>query len=169
VQVKPFRLEETALLNYVNFVRYFAIVLVVAVLIGAFVLIGIGCYYIWMAVFQIISHEPIEGSVSWAIGAKLAILKAIDSFVFSIVLIYISMGVYFLGASSEDQDPPRWLEIRSVADMERNVLSVIVVLVAILFLQGLVEQSPDLSWQLLLYPAGIVAIALALKLIPFDH
>lgn len=156
-------------MSYFNFIRYVAIVLVVAVLIGALALIGIGCFYILSAVFQIISLESIEGSVSWAIGAKLSILKAIDSFVFSIVLIYISMGVYFLGVSTADKEPPRWLEIRSVADMERNVLAVIVVLVAILFLQGLVEQSPNLTWELLLYPAGIVAIALALKLIPFDH
>ena len=156
-------------MSYLGFARYFAIVLVIAIMFGALALIGIGCYYIWTAATQIIGIEPPQGSASWAIGAKLAILKAIDSFVFSIVLIYISMGVYYLAVNFGESEPPRWLEIRSIGDMERNVLAVIVVLIAILFLQGLVEQAPDLDWKLILYPAGIVSIALALKLIPFGH
>jgi hypothetical protein len=32
-----------------------------------------------------------------------------------------------------------------------------------------VEHAGDLDWLLLIYPAAIIAIAIALKLIPFKH
>ena len=151
--------------------RYIAVILVVAIVIGAFVLIGIGCYYTWEAITKLVGLSTGDSAVSWTIGAKLAILKAVDSFLFATVLLYLGFGMFFLGFGSDSRngDLPNWLEIRSVAQMKKTLLEVIVVLLAILFLQALVEQAGDLDWLLLIYPAAIVALAIALKLIPFEH
>ena len=157
------------MLTWLDHTRSIAIVLVIAILIGTLVLIGIGCYYIWAAVAELFGLGSSGSEVFWAIGAKLAILKAVDSFLFAIVLLYLGFGVYYLASGSEDDEGPSWLEVRSVADMKKTLLEVVVVLVAILFLQALVEQARDLNWLLLVYPAAIIALAIALKLIPFKH
>ena len=157
------------MLTWLDHTRYIAFVLVVAILVGTLILIGIGCYYIWSAVAVLIGLGSSEAEVFWAIGAKLAILKAVDSFLFAIVLLYLGFGVYYLASDSDDKEEPSWLEVRSVADMKKTLLEVVVVLVAILFLQALVEQARDLNWLLLVYPAAIIALAIALKLIPFKH
>ena len=150
--------------------RYIAIILVVASLIGAVVLIGIGCYYTWSALAKLIGIGASEAALSWTISAKLAILKAVDSFLFAIVLLYLGYGTYYLGFDPYDKEGTGdWLEVKSVAEMKKTLLEVIVVLIAILFLQALVEDAGDLDWLLLVYPAAIIALAIALKLIPFKH
>ena len=155
------------MLALIDRTRYIAVIPVIAMLIGALVLIGIGCYYTWEAIAQLIGLEFKETAVSWTIGAKLAILKAVDSFLFAIVLLYLGYGTYCLAFNPQGQEETAGLQVNSVAEMKKTLLEVIVVLVAILFLQALVEQSGDLDWHLLIYPAAITALAIALKLIPF--
>ena len=157
------------MLTWLDRTRYIAAVLVIAIVIGALILIGIGCYYTWSAVAKMIGLGAKEGAVSWTIGAKLAILKAVDSFLFAIVLLYLGFGTYYLAFDTQNKEETSWLEVKSVAEMKKTLLEVIVVLVAILFLQALVEQAGDLNWLLLVYPAAIIALAIALKLIPFKH
>lgn len=159
------------MLTWLDRTRYVAVILVLAILIGALILIGIGCYYTWEAFAKLIGLDVKEAAGPWTIGAKLAILKAVDSFLFATVLLYLAFGMYFLGFPPESgkSDLPDWLEVKSVAQMKKTLLEVIVVLLAILFLQALIEQAGDLTWLLLIYPAAIIAIAISLKLIPFDH
>ena len=157
------------MLTWLDRARYIAVVLVIAILIGAMVLIGIGCYYTWEAIAKLIGLEVKEGVAFGMIGAKLAILKAVDSFLFAVVLFYLGFGIYYLAFNLQDSKEASWLEIKSVAEMKKTLLEVIVVLVAILFLQALIEQAGNLNWLLLIYPAAIIALAIALKLIPFKH
>ena len=151
------------MLTWLDRTRYIAVVLVIAIVIGAVVLIGSGCYYTWSAVAKLTGIGGGEATLAWTIDAKLAILKAVDSFLFAIVLLYLGFGTYYLAFDTQDKEETSWLEVKSVAEMKKTLLEVIVVLVAILFLQALVEKAGDLNWLLLVYPAAIIALAIALK------
>lgn len=161
--------EKAVLVALDRLSRWVAIVLVIAILFGALVLIGLGCNYTWEAIAKLIGLEAKQSAGPWAVSVKLAVLKAVDSFLFAIVLLYLAFGTYYLAFDPQGKEELPLLEIRSVADMKKTLLEVIAVLVAILFLQALVEHAGDLDWLLLIYPAAIIAIAIALKLIPFKH
>ena len=67
------------MLTWLDRTRYVAVILVLAILIGALILIGIGCYYTWEAFAKLIGLGVKEAVGPWTISAKLAILKAVDA------------------------------------------------------------------------------------------
>lgn len=152
--------------------RFIGIPVVLALVVGSFVMIAIGVYHVYEAIVVLTGHGHAAEGVSATLASKIELLEAIDSFVFAMVMIYFAFGTYFLLVASEGEDQhhalPEWLDVKSIGQLKKTLLEVIVVLLAILFLQQIVVPG-DLDWMLLVYPASIVAIAIALKLIPFSH
>ena len=106
-------------------------------------------------------------------GAKLAIIEAVDSFLSALVLFYLAYSTLFLAIGSKNEGGesrlPEWPQFRSTGRMKKTLLEVIVVLLAIVFLQTLAEHSGQLDGLLLSYPGAMLAIAAAPRLIPFDR
>lgn len=160
------------MLDLLSRVRFVSVAIVIALMLGAIMMIAIGGYHVYEAAITLAGHgHPAEG-VSETLAAKIELLEAVDSFVFAMVMIYFSYGTYFLLVSSKAEDHigplPNWLHVKNIGQLKKTLLEVIVVLVAILFLQHIVVPG-ELAWALMVYPASVAALAVALWLIPFDH
>lgn len=152
--------------------RFIGIPVVLAMVVGAIIMIVIGGYHVYEASLFVLGHGHAADGVAPSLAAKIELLEAIDSFVFAMVMIYFAFGAYFLIVGSDEEPEqaklPAWLNVRSIGQLKKTLLEVIVVLLAILFLQNIVGPEA-LQWPMLIYPAAILAIGIALKLIPFDH
>ena len=69
---------------------------------------------------------------------------------------------------------PRWLKVENIGSLKKTLLEVVAVLLAIMFVRTLAEkmildgQSPGPGWEMLIMPAGILAIAISSRLM-FDR
>ena len=99
-----------------------------------------------------------DGSFAPRAGKELAVevLGALDVFLISIVAYIISLGLYTLFI--DDALPlPRWLRIHDLEDLKNHLVSVVVAVLAVLFLQEAVARAGDLDLLQL-------AVALALMI-----
>lgn len=148
-------------------------VIVIALMIGAVIMIGIGGWHTWEAIDSLFGGGHAPAHVSPELGAKLALLEAVDNFLFALVMMYFAYGTYFLVVRKDhpsEGDPlPDWLHVRNVGQMKKTLLEVIILVLAVMFLQVGLAQETDIRWEILVFPISIVGLALAVKLIPFDH
>ena len=161
------------MLNWLVRARFIGGVIVIALMIGAVIMIGIGGWYTWEAIASLLGGGHAPAHVSPELGSKLALLEAVDAFLFALVMMYFAYGTYFLVVRkeppSEDHPLPDWLQVRNVGQMKKTLLEVIILVLAVMFLQVGLAQETDLRWVILVFPISIVALALAVKIIPFDH
>jgi uncharacterized membrane protein YqhA len=156
-------------------VRYVSFVAVLAALIGAVLMFLVGVSDTYNAFLVFFGFEPAQLPGGPNLEATVKVLTALDKFLFGLVLLYFAYSVFFLfirrDTSGADVRIPEWLQVQDLGRMKKTMLEVIVVLLAVLFLiVGLENQyDNDLNWNLVLIPVGIVAIAVAIKLIDFKH
>lgn len=105
--------------------------------------------------------------------AAVQLLESLDNFLVGLAFLYFAYGIYSLFLSS-DRLPagvPDWLQVNSIGTLKKSLLEVVVVLLSVAFVKGLFERLIDgaLSWELLVVPLSIVAIALATRLMNFDE
>lgn len=161
------------MLNWLVRARFLAILVVLALMVGAVIMIGIGGYYTWEAIASLLGGGHAPAHVSPELGAKLSLLEAVDSFLFALVMLYFGYGTYFLvvnpEAVTEENPLPGWLQVKNVGQMKKTLLEVIILVLAVVFLQVGLGEETGLRWEILVFPISIVALAAAVKLIPFDH
>ncbi|MBC8750887.1 MULTISPECIES: YqhA family protein [Paraburkholderia] len=112
--------------------RYIMIVPVVATFLGSVALI------LYVAI--VLSASAIDtvraGSVS-ATSVKtsaVGIIEAVDVFLIAIAVYIISIGLYSLFI--DDKLPlPKWLEVHNLEDLKGNLVSVVIAVLAVLFLR----------------------------------
>lgn len=86
------------------------------------------------------------------------------------MLLVFAFGVYSLWivADTAEEDPrigaPAWIKVTSVTDLKVQLLEVVAVLLAVLFLKG-VLINPQTVWSDLVVPVAVVLFAGAVWLI----
>ena len=99
--------------------------------------------------------------------AMITVIEAVDAFLISIALLVFSIGVYklFIAKSQQDIDEgvARVFRISSVAGLKQVLMEVIMVILAVLFLKELLLNEDQLYWAMLVIPAAVALIALAMK------
>ena len=88
-----------------------------------------------------------EGAVSPKIAKALAVglIEAVDVFLIAIAVYIMSLGLYSLFI--DDTLPvPRWLEVHNLDDLKGNLISLVIAVLAVLFLREVVawDGSRDL-------------------------
>lgn len=104
-----------------------------------------------------------EGQTSPKASKALAagLIEAIDVFLIAVVAYITSLGLYALFVD-ETLPLPRWLVVRDLEDLKGHLLSVIIAVLAVLFLQEIVERAHELD--LLRLAAAIALMIGALTL-----
>lgn len=85
------------------------------------------------------------------------VIEALDVFLIAIVAYIIALGLYVLFVD-ETLPLPRWLKIHDLEDLKEHLLSVIIAVLAVLFLREAVARAGDLD---LLQLAIALAIMIA--------
>lgn len=104
-----------------------------------------------------------------ALDATVGVVTGLDQFLLALFLIIFASGVYTLWMRT-DASPtrlPAWLTVESVTDLKVQLLEVIAVILAVLFLKLVLEvtRAAELPWQVLVLPAGVLALAVSVWLI----
>jgi len=158
------------MVNTILSIRFVTILAVLAALFAAILMFVIGAVETFEAyrVFLRIEQPRLAGDPN--LDATVKVLTSLDSFMFGLVLLYFAYSVFFLfireNTSGARVNVPEWLQVQDLEQMKKTMLEVIIVLLAVLFLIVSLENqlSPELNWNLVLIPAGILAIAGAVKL-----
>ena len=107
------------------------------------------------------------------------LVGALDTFIFGLVLFYFAFAIYHLfikpvekfNVDGQLKDTPKWLLVGSLGELKKTLLEVIIVIIAVLFLKELLNLTTveELSWEFLTIPASLIALAIVIKLVQFDH
>jgi uncharacterized membrane protein YqhA len=119
--------------------RYIIFVAVVGTFVAAVALIMYEAIVIAEVLFDLIG-SPVSPKTGKALAVGL--IEAIDVFLIAIVAYIICLGLYALFI--DDTLPlPRWLEIHNLEDLKNHLVSIVVAVLAVLFLREAVARSGD--------------------------
>jgi len=139
--------------------RYMMVIPVLGTLVGAFALM----LYEAVVLTATIAGALREGSVSPQATKAFAVglIEAVDVFLIAIALYIISIGLYALFI--DDTLPvPRWLGVHDLEDLKGNLVSVVIAVLAVLFLREAVIWDGNGN-----LPAFGAALALVIAALTF--
>jgi len=150
----PIMLQRTVTLG-----RYVAFVAVVAALAASVALILYGAAVVAEVIFSAIK----QGGFQLQSGKTLAVglIEAIDVFLIAIVALVTGLGLHRLFVD-EAVPLPRWLKIDDLEDLKGYLVSIVIAVLAVLFLRQSVERAGDLDLLSL-----AVALALMIAVLVF--
>ncbi len=144
-----------------SFTRYIVFVAVIAALAASVALI----LYEAAVVAEVIFNAVKEGGFQLKSGKALAVglIEAIDVFLIAIVALVIGLGLNRLFVD-EAMPLPRWLKIDDLEDLKGYLVSIVIAVLAVLFLRQAVERAGDLDLLRLAAALALMIAALVLFL-----
>lgn len=136
--------------------RYMIIIPVALTLLASFAAFIWGGVKAFTVIYELISSlgAPHDGGLS----SRVELIAVMDSFLIGTALFIFSIGLYELFI--EDIDFPEWLHIRDLHSLKTKLGSVIILVMAVTFLEHL-SQWGD-AWGTLLFAASITLVSGAL-------
>jgi uncharacterized membrane protein YqhA len=105
-------------------------------------------------------------------AATVPVLEAVDAFLFGIVLVIFSYGIAigFVFHLPEDyvRTLPSWMHIEGVSQLKGILSEVVIVVLIVIFARivvGTVDSGKSFEWSMIVLPASILMIAVALRMI----
>ena len=141
--------------------RYLVLIAIIGTFVAAVALILFEAIVVVEVVVDVIR----PGAISPKAGKALAVgvIEAIDVFLIAIVAYIICLGLYALFV--DDTLPvPRWLEIHDLDDLKNHLVSVVIAVLAVLFLREAVGRAGDLDLLQLGAALALMIAALTLYL-----
>ena len=141
--------------------RYVVFVAVLAALAASVALI----LYEAAVVAEVIFDAVKDGGFQLKSGKALAVglIEAIDVFLIAIVALVIGLGLHRLFVD-ETMPLPRWLKIDDLEDLKGYLVSIVIAVLAVLFLRQAVERAGDLDLLNLAAALALMIVALVLFL-----
>jgi uncharacterized membrane protein YqhA len=139
--------------------RYMMVLPVIGCLVGSFALIVYELIVIVTALAGVLNQPVINAK-----SAKLfsvGLIEGVDIFLIAIAIYIIGVGLYALFID-ENVDRPKWLKLRDLEDLKANLVSVVIAVLAVLFLREAIAW--DGSQSLLILGASIAAVIASLSL-----
>jgi uncharacterized membrane protein YqhA len=108
-----------------------------------------------------------------ALKATVEMVSSLDEFLLGLVLFIFAYGVFrlFLIDRRSDEDVPEWFAIHTVTDLKVKLLETIAILLAVVFLKGVLGVKPGeaLQWVDLVAPIAVGIFAVSILLIKRAH
>jgi uncharacterized membrane protein YqhA len=124
--------------------RYIMVVPVLGTFLGSFALILYEAIVLVSSVAQTLREREVSAKAVkvFAVG----IVEAVDVFLIAIAVYIISIGLYSLFID-ETLPLPKWLELRNLDDLKGHLISVVIAVLAVLFLREAVawDGNPHLA------------------------
>src|SRR5215469_12611697 len=135
--------------------RYVVFVAVVAALAASVALILYEAAVVADVIFNAVRQRGFQLQSGKALAVGL--IEAIDVFLIAIVALVIGLGLHRLFVD-EAVPLPRWLKIDDLEDLKGYLVSIVIAVLAVLFLRQAVERAGDLD---LLSLAAALALMIA--------
>lgn len=155
--------------------RYLAIISVIASLIGSALMFFVGAIKTYLAIGYVLEgglftatenfHQHLSSSSQMAVAT---LVSAVDVFLFALVLLIFSYGVYHLFIINKEQEAnlklPEWARVTSLAELKMILAEVIIVILFVEFLESVMNiKSEWLPWEGVILPFAILLMAAAVK------
>lgn len=116
--------------------RYIVLIAVFGTLLSSLVLLVYEALVVADGLFEVVG----KGAISTGDAKLLAVelVQAVDVFLIAIAVYMISLGLYVLFIDGE-LPLPKWLKFRDLEDLKTNLISIVIVVLAVLFLREAVS------------------------------
>jgi uncharacterized membrane protein YqhA len=160
------------LLNGIFNLRYVAVLAVIAPIVGAVLMMLLGTRDTIEAYLFFFGIEEPEGAIEAGEAAMIRLVASVDHFIFGTILIIFAIGLYrllfrgSLGGRGEQgtRKRPTWNEVKNLGGMDEMLLKVIIMLLAVAFLEFMLNSGlGSLDWPVLVVPFTIIALAIGLR------
>lgn len=148
--------------------RYMTVLAVFASILGAGLLFLLGARKTFEA-FVAIFRPGAEGALVPTDQAVAFLIQSMDAFLIGLVFLVFGYGINTLFVqgvdrpSAGDQQVFGWIQIRSVGQLKGILAELVVIVLFVKFLEIALLNLNRLKWELLVLPAAILMLSLALK------
>jgi uncharacterized membrane protein YqhA len=145
--------------------RYVSWIAIISSLIGSLLMFIIGAQKSYRSVETFLYGNTAEGPLD---TATLYVIKSLDAFLIAFVLYIFAIGIYKLFIDSAGHDNTNafdWIKIDNINHLKKILAEVIIVILFVKFLEVVIVNMDSLKWELMIFPASIVLLAFALKLL----
>jgi uncharacterized membrane protein YqhA len=139
--------------------RYTMIVAILGTLVGSLTLILYEAMVLVKGVVTVLQDGSLSSKAVKIFAV--ALIEAVDVFLIAIAVYIISLGLYSLFVDDTLPLPP-WLEVHDLEDLKGNLVSVVIAVLAVLFLREAVAWEVDRD-----LPAFGAALALVIGALTF--
>ena len=137
--------------------RYVVFIAVVGTFVASLALLVYEAIVVAETVIEIVREGAVSSKAAKALAVRL--IEAVDIFLIAIAIYIISLGLYALFI--DDTLPlPRWLEVHSLDDLKENLVSIVIAVLAVLFLREAVAW--DGGRETLPFGAALALVVAAL-------
>jgi uncharacterized membrane protein YqhA len=159
----------------VRWMRLVTLLAILSSLVSSLVMFWIGTTNTLHAILLVAGVEEavVAGSsIDPAELATIELLECLDDFLVGLAFLYFASGIYSLFILMGKPNPyaPPWLRVTSISSLKKTLLEVLVVLLAVIFVKGLLERLSfqTLEWTYLVIPLSILSIAASTRLLQFE-
>lgn len=149
--------------------RWLSVIAVVFSGLGAALMMVVGAVTTMEGIGEYFgSGEEEAFSEEAALLASVRMVSSLDEFLLGLVLFIFAYGVFrlFIIDKRHGEEVPDWFSIHSVTDLKVKLLETIAILLAVVFLKGVLASPPAeaLPWNALVTPiaVGIFAVSILL-------
>lgn len=156
------------------FSRYLTIMAVIGAALSALALFVKGTFVVALGVKEFFSSFSVESAHDYE-GLIEVFVSSVDIYLFAMVLVIFSMGVYELFISKIDpveqkaDQRPSWLQIKNIDDLKSSLGKVILMVLIVSFFKHALIVEYKTAIDLLFLAIGVVLIASALYLAHSQH
>jgi len=156
-------------------IRYISIIAVLCSLFGTVLMFLIGIYRTYRAFAYFFNFDTVSSTLGRErLGALAtgAIIKSVDAFLIGLVLLIFAYGIYTLfirEVELEERATAHWLEISSITRLKTLLAEVIIIILFVKFLNVVIINIEELTWEILILPASICLLALSIKFLEQRH
>jgi uncharacterized membrane protein YqhA len=145
---------------------------VIAPIVGAVLMMLLGTRDTIEAYLLFFGVEEPEGAIEAGEAAMIRLVASVDHFIFGTILIIFAIGLYkllFRGSfgsrgAHDTRKHPSWNEVKNLGGMDEMLLKVIIMLLAVAFLEFMLNSGLGaLDWPVLVVPFTIIALAIGLR------
>ena len=150
--------------------RYVSIIAVISSFVGSALMFVVGGLKVYKGCYYFVTGIHPEWAPDHATPSDMAtilITASLDSFLIGLALLYFGYGIYALVIDPEQpsrSNAPSWLIPKGIKDLKETLAQVIIIILFVLFVDQLWTHLYDMTWELLILPASIALLALAVKL-----
>jgi len=153
-----------------DILRFTSWIAIVCSLLGSFLLFIVGAIKTYYALTTVLFGRVPNESLAHLDSADIAtayLIKSLDTFLIALVLFIFAHGVYTLFISDKsvgNQKPVlKWIKTPNIGHLKNILGEVIVIILFVKFLEIILINLNNLSWEILILPFSILLLALSLK------
>ncbi len=155
--------------------RYVSLIAVISSGLASVLMFLIGALKVYAA-YRSYFGDVIVDTTTFIEAGNLAItflVQAVDAFLIGLVFMIFSGGIYYLYVRHIDVKEPEvssWIKIRSIGELKNILAELVIIILFVKFLEGGLKTGiAEYKWEMLVLPAGILMLAIALKLLELKN